>query len=528
MKKRIAQLLFVVLTVSLMSGCGLLKKKTFNEKQKQNETVEQEEVVYSIDVARYKAYVKVLKKIIDDNKWPDGTAVVPEYDHEQIEENSFAISDIDQDGKEELLVQISATSAADMIAYIFDYDEDSKKVVSRWMGAPAFDVYENGAICDYSYRNQTGSDKVWPFALHQYDVKKEKYIYIGSAHSVEEEWSMQLYNEEEDTDKDGIIYYILEGDSIERKAHTKKEYEKWLYSYLGGAEKLFIPWERLWDYNVEGLASLTQMEGVVKPILLGYDESIVNYDFTGDGKKDVIEIECDEVEDDSYGITYGTEWSIELNGKEVLEVESDWMVELEVWLYRVSNRRSYLLVKQNLDTNDDISGVVLYRVTEDDIKVEHDFYDYITDNINVFHNQIDISYMSANEMALYCSNQFNATAGMVWEMKYEYDKEEDKWVEVDPVYTILYEEWTGNKKDGMTANQSFKVYKNYDGKEEAYTVNEGDVLKLEAIRFYKGETYFKAKNSKGVEGWFVDPEEAVIEKDGNWIEGYFEEAMFAG
>lgn len=267
---------------------------------------------------------------------------------------------------------------------------------------------------------------------------------------------------------------------------------------------------------------------VIEPISLAHDTIYMEYDVTGDGEKDEIQIICAELTEEYADAKYGTKWDVLLNGQTALTIESEMMATLEVGLYHVSDERNYLFITQNLDSNDDIIGAALYRFVEDNIVEEFDFYDMLLQNINEFHSQIDISFMTAEYLTMSCSNQFNATARMNWEMNYEYEKAQESWVECDEIYLLMYDESLEYKATGMTANQDFLIYEDWTCAAEACTIKKGEVVQLTEIRFYNGKTYFHIENGDGVQGWFADPDSVEKEIDGEWIYGYFEEAMFAG
>ena len=95
-------------------------------------------------------------------------------------------------------------------------------------------------------------------------------------------------------------------------------------------------------------------------------------------------------------------------------------------------------------------------------------------------------------------------------------------------HPVVYESYALDKKDGMTANQDFVVYKTTACKEEAFTVTKGQVVTIDKIYIKDELICFKVTNAEGKEGWLPDPEESFTEMNGEWLEGYFEEAMFAG
>ena len=112
------------------------------------------------------------------------------------------------------------------------------------------------------------------------------------------------------------------------------------------------------------------------------------------------------------------------------------------------------------------------------------------------------------------------------DMEYEY--KDDKWILSENEHPFVHELLAEDKRDGMTANQDFIVYKSITCDEEAFTVTKGQVVTIDKIYIKDGFICFKVTSAEGKEGWLPDPEESFTEMNGEWLEGYFEEAMFAG
>ena len=246
-----------------------------------------------IDIERYQAYITVLSNIIENNQWPDGTAVLGDTFFGPISDNRFAICDVDQDENEELLVEITNTDMAGMIEIVFDYDAKTNQVIEQWT--------------------------TWP----------------------------------------GVIYYISDSNH-EDKSATKEEYDAWLNSYLGEAEKLYIPYESLSFDNIDLLQQLVDTKGAIRSINLVLEETILEYDITGDGEEDAILIHCEERDEYSDWGDFGYRWSVSINGRNAYEIQNVGSVMLEARLYQVNDKRSYISIKQHEQNNNDISNYALY------------------------------------------------------------------------------------------------------------------------------------------------------------------------
>ena len=531
--KKLQKILILLVFVLLMTACS---KKDDNDdddrKKKPQEKVEQEaetevesedaEQFYKIDKKRYKAYVVVLKGIIDDNKWPDGQQVLP--DGQYRGNNQFAIFDVDMDGEEELLVNITDAPTAGMVMQIFEYDAKKDEVVLGEGFYPAVEFFDNGIVKQYSSHNHTSSE-VWPYTVSKYNPEKKSYEVVGSMYAEDKEIAGASFASNKDADNDGRIYYVSSKDLVD-KALTEKEYQEWDAAFIGDANELYIPWQQTWDTNVQTIETVLAKEGAVLPIPLGYNINILNYDVTGDGEKDDIFITCDNSESYYEGDMIGSDWVIEINGEKAHDFEWNGGIKLIVELYQVSDKRQYLSVLESYEANGDRSSFALYQIVDGKLEEVCDFHKNIVKSINAFHYGSKITYMTPDEILVRAHNQFNATAFLEFDMKYNYVN--DEWKSEGNEYTICYDQDYLNKKDGMKANQSFVVYTDKDCKTEAFKVEKGDEVKFHSVFIKDGKTIFKVTNEDGEEGWLPDAEESYKEIDGGYLEGYFEESMFAG
>ena len=526
MNKRILTLLLTTLCLLTATGCTQTKETKVEEtNKKEPETVKEVEETPQIDIERYQAYITVLENIIENNQWPNGNAVLGDTFFGPISDNQFAICDVDQDEKEELLVRITNTDMAGMIEIVFEYDAATNQVIEQWTTWPGVIYYNNGITHIEASHNHTEGEAIWPFTLCQYNAQKDTFEYVGGAYCQDREWTFGTFPDAEDLDGDGVIYYISDSNN-EDKSATKEEYDAWLNSYLGDAKKLYIPYERLSFDNIELLQQLVDTKGAIKSINLVLEETILEYDITGDGEEDAILIHCEERDEYSDWGDFGYRWSVSINGRNAYEIQNVGSVMLEARLYQINDKRSYLSIKQHEQNNNDISNYALYRASENQLEEVCNFYDDILDSSHNFHYGAQLLAMKKDSFKLRCSNQFNATASMVWDMEYEY--KDDKWILSKNEHPFVHELLAEDKRDGMTANQDFIVYKSITCDEEAFTVTKGQVVTIDKIYIKDGFICFKVTNAEGKEGWLPDPEESFTEMNGEWLNGYFEEAMFAG
>ncbi len=264
----------------------------------------------------------------------------------------------------------------------------------------------------------------------------------------------------------------------------------------------------------------------VPPVPVPVDYVLTGYDLTGGGKSDTLQIHCLDISEDLSWGTYGYHWQIFINEGVAMEIQTDWPVHPKVELYTVSEGRVYLAICNCLDTNDDIEDFGLYQYQAGKLVKVCDFYSSSLDTAHIFHYGAELLSVTEDNILLRCSNQFNATARLCWDVEFTYA--DGAWVQQSNVYPVVYEDYMEAKADGMTANQSFPVYTATACDQVAYNAEKGNILTIDSLCIENGEVYFHTINEAGQEGWLKDPEEVYCVIDDEDLFGYFEEAVFAG
>ena len=190
-----------------------------------------------------KVYRNLIREMMETNVFPatEGTQCsgMPY-------ENSYSIMDIDDDGKEELLINFgNASYMAGMVLYIYDYDRTTKEAYIQYSGFPDITVYDNGYIKEAASHNHGRSnlDDFWPYQLLQYDAETDKYENVAGIDA----WQHIIYEgsdpdpdfpKEKDLDGDGIVYYSWdEGYYEPTMIMDNAEYEEWREKYNAGNVK---------------------------------------------------------------------------------------------------------------------------------------------------------------------------------------------------------------------------------------------------------------------------------------------------
>ncbi len=204
------------------------------------EKMEQEE--YNI-VARRNAYAGVLTGVSLGVLPNDEYCTAEEYDSEEAL-NEYAITDIDGDGKEELILSILNGSMAEMAEWVYEYNVENNSLEQELVVFPGSIFYSNGAVMGIASHNQTYGVDLWPYSAYQYNAETDQYEDIGYVESWEREYGPDDFPSEADKDNDGIVYlYGLDATEYKDKA----EYDTWYESVFGGATEIEISWKYIMD-----------------------------------------------------------------------------------------------------------------------------------------------------------------------------------------------------------------------------------------------------------------------------------------
>lgn len=211
--------------------------------------------------AMAKAYQKALEGIRNDHLYPNGDPVdVPEW--AEMENNHFAICDVDGDGSDELIYQNESSTMAGMAASIYSFDEDTETLYLELSGFVAMTFYDNGVIRVEASHNHglSARDDFWPHALYQYDAGGDGYLLAGYAdgwdkETFPEDWDGVPFPEDVDRDGDGMIYLITyAGQEVSAAQMDGPDYQKWLDGYVAGASELEIPWQAMTRENIQAVS----------------------------------------------------------------------------------------------------------------------------------------------------------------------------------------------------------------------------------------------------------------------------------
>lgn len=194
------------------------------------------------------AYIEAVKKLVNDNVYPDGTETgfVEDdlYGYGDMSENKYAIADVDADGRDELIISFVTAPMAGELEMVCSYDEATGSLKTELAAFPAVTYYTKGiAKAEDSHNQGWAGDRLWPYALYCYNTKTGEYELTYSIDA----WDKNLASEDyegnpypADIDKDGDGYVVEMIQNGESKYISVADYEAWLKDTLGDVEELKI------------------------------------------------------------------------------------------------------------------------------------------------------------------------------------------------------------------------------------------------------------------------------------------------
>jgi len=200
-------------------------------------------------------YGGVLSQIIAARQLPDGELDTSSLDagFGEMRDNHFAVTDIDKDGREELIVSYSNASMAGMEAIIYDYDPVTGQLKRELTEYPALTYYDNGIIkAEASHNHSMG--EFWPLTFYRYQADSDTYTRIAYVNTWSKAFSQEWYEgqafpDERDSDGDGVLYSIHEGaeasNAYSDYQYNETDYEAWYQSLMEGAEEVQIDYQPL-------------------------------------------------------------------------------------------------------------------------------------------------------------------------------------------------------------------------------------------------------------------------------------------
>lgn len=164
----------------------------------------------------------------------------------EMAENCFAVADVDQDGREELLVRWTTTTTAGSLEVVYDYNPVSGELKNEFCAYPLLTYYDNGVIKAGWSHNQVPPAEFWPCTFYQFEPEENSYVEIGSLRAwddIGEEWDFPT---ERDVDGDGTVYEMVKAgeeysdydSDYEGFQFNQADVDEWLGGFMEGAQEI--------------------------------------------------------------------------------------------------------------------------------------------------------------------------------------------------------------------------------------------------------------------------------------------------
>lgn len=256
-KKVIATL--CVLTLMLgMAACGNGNDTPPAEKSKVDDAAAKLAAENQLCAQKYK---EAMENLLANKVFPNGDkSYTNEGDDTDVwGENDFAITDIDGDSIDELLIQVGNAPTVGEVFYIFQYDSASDSFKDELIEYPAVDFFEGGWLTVQASHNQGMAGDFWPYAIYKYNAEKDVYeqqYYIDAwdRDYFPEDYQGNPYPSDVDTSKTGIVYYLYKDITQAVDPVDKTEYDKLVADTYGNSTENMVDYQKISAETIAAIA----------------------------------------------------------------------------------------------------------------------------------------------------------------------------------------------------------------------------------------------------------------------------------
>lgn len=164
-------------------------------------------------------YQTALLQIVSEHIYPDGTDTGFDSSYGSIEDNQFALCDVNGDGVDELIVRFTTAPMAGNTEAIYAFQKADGTLKQILTASPNLTYYMNGIIKeDWSHGSELASEGYWPYTLYQYNAAEGSFEELAQVNM----WSKAVatvdykgapYPDDIDTEGAGTVFIL--GDPAE-------------------------------------------------------------------------------------------------------------------------------------------------------------------------------------------------------------------------------------------------------------------------------------------------------------------------
>lgn len=171
-----------------------------------------------------------------------------------VNDNLFAIADVNEDGVDEVIVSFEGTCVAGMYSGVFGYNSTSKAYEKLYKIGVRCDFYRGGYIKQTDSHNHSHGETIIPYTILK--MTKGDPTFVRSLSCTDESWCNEYYPfpKADDKDNDGVIYYHYGNSGFdESNPMTKSEYLAYINQYIPESKHINVNYRNLTTSNINTL-----------------------------------------------------------------------------------------------------------------------------------------------------------------------------------------------------------------------------------------------------------------------------------
>lgn len=202
-------------------------------------------------------YQFALQQIAFEHIYPDGRDTGFDSAYGSIEDNQFALFDVNGDGEDELIVRFTTAPMAGNVEAIYAFQQTDGTLKELLTASPNLTYYANGIIKeDWSHGSELAGEDYWPYTLYQYNATTGSFEELAQVNM----WSKAVdtvdfkgdpYPDDIDAEGAGTVFILGVADEV--KTVSKSDYEQWLAKTMGNPAQLDIPYQALSEESIEAV-----------------------------------------------------------------------------------------------------------------------------------------------------------------------------------------------------------------------------------------------------------------------------------
>lgn len=266
MKKMICGFLTLVMTTAILTGCASSgtaasapetnRTEMVTQPTRQTEATATTQPEENRNALAYQAFREALATVHDKLYWPEMDGMgIKLFDGGSIEDEKFAVYDVDGDGEDELLISVENTYTAGMCQIVYGYDAETGGVRVEATMCPGVTYYPGIAKEMASHNQGHAGDKLWPYAVYRYDAQTDEYKWSCSVDGWDktlsdyDSYREMAFPDDIDTLGEGYVYIVTD-DAGGEKFMNRTDYEAWESGVFGNVQPLDIPWQKMTAQNI--------------------------------------------------------------------------------------------------------------------------------------------------------------------------------------------------------------------------------------------------------------------------------------